>query len=57
MMGRPTILQYSLNRFNPYPEFKPSILIFLEANQIRYYSVATPVTNYILKRTSVKDNL
>jgi hypothetical protein len=35
--------QYSLNDFNPYPEFgfKAKHFNFLEANQIRYYSVAT----------------
>jgi hypothetical protein len=39
-------LQYSLNTFSPYPEFgfKAKHFNFLEANQIRYSSVATPVT-------------
>jgi hypothetical protein len=48
-------LQYSLNEFNLYPEFgSVSILILLEANQIRYYSVATPVTELYFKTTISK---
>ena len=49
-------LQYSLNDFNPYPEFgfKAKHFNFLEANQIRYYSVATPVTELYFKTTIKK---
>lgn len=49
-------LQYSLNEFNPYPEFgfKAKHFNFLEANQIRYYSVATPVTELYFKTTISK---
>jgi len=45
------ILQYSLNSFSPYPEFgfKAKHFNFLEANQIRYSSVATPVTELYFK--------
>lgn len=44
-------LQYSLNTFSPYPEFgfKAKHFNFLEANQIRYSSVATPVTELYYK--------
>jgi hypothetical protein len=44
-------LQYSLTRFAPLPEFgfKAKHFNFLEANQIRYYSVATPVTEFYFK--------
>ncbi len=44
-------LQYSLNSFSPYPEFgfKAKHFNFLEANQIRYCSVATPVTELYFK--------
>ncbi len=44
-------LQYSLNSFSPYPEFgfKAKHFNFLEANQIRYSSVATPVTELYFK--------
>ena len=44
-------LQYSLNEFSPYPEFgfKAKHFNFLEANQIRYASVATPVTELYFK--------
>ncbi|MGZ9734146.1 putative porin [Flavobacterium sp. GNP002] len=46
-------LQYSLTDFSPYPEFgfKAKHFNFLEANQIRYYSVATPVTELYFKTT------
>ena len=46
-------LQYSLTDFSPYPEFgfKAKHFIFLEANQIRYSSVATPVTELYFKTT------
>ena len=49
-------LQYSLNEFNPCPEFgfKAKHFNFLEANQIRYYSVATPVTELYFKTTISK---
>lgn len=44
-------LQYSLNSFSPYPEFgfKAKHFNFLEANQIRYAHVATPVTELYFK--------
>ena len=44
-------LQYSLNEFTPLPEFgfKAKHFNFLEANQIRYCSVATPVTELYFK--------
>ena len=44
-------LQYSLNKFSPLPEFgfKAKHFNFLEANQIRYSSVATPVTELYFK--------
>ena len=44
-------LQYSLNSFSPLPEFgfKAKHFNFLEANQIRYSSVATPVTELFFK--------
>ena len=44
-------LQYSLNSFSPLPEFgfKAKHFSFLEANQIRYGSVATPVTELYFK--------
>ena len=44
-------LQYSLNSFSPLPEFgfKAKHFNFLEANQIRYSSVATPVTELYFK--------
>lgn len=46
-------LQYSLTDFSPYPEFgfKAKHFNFLEANQIRYTSVATPVTELYFKTT------
>lgn len=44
-------LQYSLNAFSPLPEFgfKAKHFNFLEANQIRYSSVATPITELYFK--------
>lgn len=44
-------LQYSVTDFSPYPEFgfKAKHFNFLEANQIRYCSVATPVTELYFK--------
>lgn len=49
-------LQYSLTDFSPYPEFgfKAKHFNFLEANQIRYSSVATPVTELYFKTTVKK---
>jgi hypothetical protein len=46
-------LQYSLTDFSPYPEFgfKAKHFNFFEANQIRYSSVATPVTELYFKTT------
>jgi hypothetical protein len=46
-------LQYSLTDFTPYPEmgFKAKHFNFLEANQIQYYSVATPLTELYFKST------
>ncbi|MDD5150737.1 MAG: putative porin [Flavobacterium sp.] len=44
-------LQYSLTDFSPFPEFgfTAKNFNFLEANQIRYCSVATPVTELYFK--------
>lgn len=44
-------LQYSLTSFSPLPEFgfKAKHFNFIEANQIRYCSVATPVTELYFK--------
>jgi hypothetical protein len=44
-------LQYSLTEFSPYPEFgfTAKHFNFIEANQIRYCSVATPVTELYFK--------
>lgn len=44
-------LQYGLNGFSPFPEFgfKAKHFNFLEANQIKYYSVATPLTELYFK--------
>ena len=49
-------LQYSLTDFSPYPEFgfKAKHFNFMESNQIRYYSVATPVTELYFKSTIKK---
>jgi Putative porin len=49
-------LQYSLTTFAPLPEFgfKAKHFNFLEANQIRYYSVATPVTEFYFKSVMQK---
>ncbi|SDZ98821.1 Putative porin [Flavobacterium gillisiae] len=49
-------LQYSLTQFSPYPEFgfKAKHFNFLEANQIRYSSVATPVTELYFKSVMQK---
>ena len=49
-------LQYSLTDYSPYPEFgfKAKHFNFMEANQIRYYSVATPVTELYFKSTIKK---
>jgi Putative porin len=50
------VLQYSLTEFSPYPEmgFKAKHFSFLDANQIRYASVATPVTELYFKTTLKK---
>lgn len=44
-------LQFSLTQFTPYPEFgyKGKHFNYLEANQINYYSVATPLTDLYFK--------
>lgn len=44
-------LQYGLREFSPFPEFgfKAKHFNFLEANQINYYSVATPLTELYFK--------
>jgi hypothetical protein len=49
-------LQYSLTDFSPLPEFgfKAKHFNFLEANQIRYSSVATPVTELYFKSVMQK---
>ncbi|HWS60560.1 MAG TPA: putative porin [Flavobacterium sp.] len=49
-------LQYSLNSFSPLPEFgfKAKHFNFMEANQIRYCSVATPVTELYFKSVMEK---
>jgi hypothetical protein len=49
-------LQYSLTKFSPYPEmgFKAKHFNFLEANEIRYSSVATPVTELYFKSVMQK---
>jgi len=49
-------LQYNLTENSPYPEFgfKAKHFNFLEANQIRYSSVATPVTELFFKSTLTK---
>jgi len=49
-------LQYSLTVLSPYPEFgfKAKHFNFLEANQIRCNSVATPVTELYFKTTIKK---
>lgn len=49
-------LQYSLNRFSPYPEFgfKAKHFNFLEANDIKYSSVATPITELYFKSVMQK---
>jgi hypothetical protein len=49
-------LQYSLTAVDPYPEFgfKAKHFNFIEANQIRYASVATPLTELYFKSTQLK---
>ncbi len=46
-----TTLQYSLNQHNPYPEFgyQGKHFNYLQPNQIKYYSVATPLTELYFK--------
>jgi hypothetical protein len=49
-------IQYSLKEFSPYPEFgfKAKHFNFLEANDIKYSSVATPVTELYFKSVMQK---
>ena len=49
-------LQYSLTAVDPYPEFgfKAKHFNFIVANQIRYASVATPLTELYFKSTQLK---
>lgn len=49
-------LQYGLTNFSPYPEFgfKAKHFNFLEANDIKYSSVATPVTELYFKSVMQK---
>lgn len=49
-------LYYNLRESNPYPDFgfKAKHFNFLEANEIRYASVATPVTELYFKTTQLK---
>jgi len=44
-------LDFGLNKFSPYPEFgyKAKHFDYIEANQIKYYSVATPLTELYFK--------
>lgn len=44
-------LQYSLKKFSPYPEFgyKAKHFNYLEVRDIKYYSVATPLTDLYFK--------
>lgn len=46
-------LQYSLTSFSPYPEigFSGKHFNYMEADQIRYYSVATPLTELFFNTT------
>ncbi len=46
-----TTLQYGLNRISPFPEFGYSAKHFnyFKSNQIKYYSVATPLTELYFK--------
>lgn len=49
-------LHYGLTEFSPYPEFgfKAKHFNYLETNQIRYASMATPVTELYFKSTQQK---
>ncbi|NRT13712.1 hypothetical protein HNP99_000037 [Flavobacterium sp. 28A] len=49
-------LQYGMGKFSPYPEFgfKAKHFNFLEANDIKYSSVATPVTELYFKSVMQK---
>ncbi|MDG2431679.1 putative porin [Flavobacterium sp.] len=49
-------LQYSLTKYSPYPEmgFKAKHFGFLEAYDVKYSSVATPVTELYYKSTMTK---
>lgn len=46
-----TTLQFGLNAITPYPEFgyKAKLFNYIEANQINYFSVATPLTELYFK--------
>ena len=50
--GQPyNTLQFGLNSFTPYPEFgyKAKHFNYLEANQVKYYSVASPLSELYFK--------
>ncbi|RZJ33326.1 MAG: hypothetical protein EOO51_14245 [Flavobacterium sp.] len=50
--GQPyNILNFALTRFSPYPEFgyKAKHFNYIEADQVNYYSVATPLTELYFK--------
>lgn len=52
--GQPyTVLNFSLNKFNPYPEFGANAKHndYLQADDIKYYSVATPLSDLYFKTT------
>lgn len=46
-----TTLNYALTKFNPFPEFgfKAKHFGYLEVNDVKYYSVATPLTELYFK--------
>lgn len=46
-----TVLDYGLTRFSPYPEFgfKAKHFNYLDVNDIKYYSVATPLSELYFK--------
>lgn len=47
------VLQYNLTSFSPYPEigFKAKHSNYMEANEIKYYSAATPLTELFFNTT------
>ncbi|MDQ8013319.1 MAG: putative porin, partial [Flavobacterium nitrogenifigens] len=56
-IGQPlNTLQYSLTSFSPYPEigFNGKHSLYMQADQIRYYSVATPFTELFFNTTIKK---